>query len=234
MSPAAGPTNVDAPTIVLLHGFPTSSHQFRNLIPLLAHKSRVVAPDYPGYGFTEVPAERKYEYTFASLTTTFEPVRRRPGAPEVRDLHIRLRRKPSPFRPVPLTSTLTPPRPARQAPVGYRFALAHPTRITAIIAQNGNMYKEGAAPMEQATPTACPHQCRAVPAVPRVLRTSGVPVLAIWGENDTIFVKAGAEAYRKDAKVLEMKYVENGHFALKTNEELFAEEIQGFLEKHVE
>lgn len=64
----AGPTN--APAVVLLHGYPTSSHMFRNLIPLLATRYRVVAPDLPGFGFTRVPAERGYRYTFASLAQT--------------------------------------------------------------------------------------------------------------------------------------------------------------------
>src|SRR5687768_6898772 len=64
----AGPK--DAPVILLLHGFPSSSHQFRNLIPLLSHKYRVVAPDLPGFGFTEVPAERQYKYTFENIATS--------------------------------------------------------------------------------------------------------------------------------------------------------------------
>src|SRR5213592_3770298 len=62
----------DAPAILLMHGFPTSSHMFRDLIPLLATKYRVIAPDMPGFGFTEVPAERKYEYTFDNLAQTME------------------------------------------------------------------------------------------------------------------------------------------------------------------
>ena len=61
----AGPE--DAPVLLLLHGFPSSSHMFRNLIPLLATKYRVIAPDLPGFGFTEVPAERNYRYSFDSL-----------------------------------------------------------------------------------------------------------------------------------------------------------------------
>jgi pimeloyl-ACP methyl ester carboxylesterase len=60
----------DAPTILLLHGFPTSSHQFRNLNPLLSHKYHVLAPDLPRFGFTTVPSSRDYTYTFASLTST--------------------------------------------------------------------------------------------------------------------------------------------------------------------
>jgi pimeloyl-ACP methyl ester carboxylesterase len=67
---SAGPPT--APVLLLLHGFPSSSFQFRELIPLLASKFRVLAPDLPGFGFTDVPAERKYQYTFDSLSLTIE------------------------------------------------------------------------------------------------------------------------------------------------------------------
>ena len=67
---SAGPPT--APVLLLLHGFPSSSFQFRDLIPLLASKFRVLAPDLPGFGFTEVPAERKYQYTFDNLSLTIE------------------------------------------------------------------------------------------------------------------------------------------------------------------
>ena len=69
-APAAAKDVSGLPIIVLLHGFPTSSFQFRNLIPILATKYRVLAPDLPGYGFTVVPEERKYQYNFESITTT--------------------------------------------------------------------------------------------------------------------------------------------------------------------
>jgi pimeloyl-ACP methyl ester carboxylesterase len=67
---SAGPPT--APVLLLLHGFPASSFQFRELIPLLASKFRLLAPDLPGFGFTEVPTERKYQYTFDSLSLTIE------------------------------------------------------------------------------------------------------------------------------------------------------------------
>ncbi|TXI81194.1 MAG: alpha/beta fold hydrolase, partial [Cupriavidus sp.] len=66
----AGPS--DAPVVLLLHGFPSSSHMYRHLIPLLATRYRVIAPDLPGFGFSEVPAERGYTYDFASLARTVE------------------------------------------------------------------------------------------------------------------------------------------------------------------
>lgn len=67
---SAGSTS--SPVLLLPHGFPSSSHMFRNLIPLLSSRYRVIAPDLPGFGFSELPAGRKYEYTFSNMTTTIE------------------------------------------------------------------------------------------------------------------------------------------------------------------
>jgi pimeloyl-ACP methyl ester carboxylesterase len=109
-----------APVVLLLHGFPTSSFMFRELIPRLADKYRVIAPDLPGFGFTEVPGERKYIYSFDALAVTV-------GA---------------------FTEALGLSRYALYvfdygAPTGFRLAMAHPERVTAIVSQNGNAYEEG-------------------------------------------------------------------------------------------
>jgi pimeloyl-ACP methyl ester carboxylesterase len=109
-----------APVVLLLHGFPASSFMFRELIPRLATDYRVIAPDIPGFGFTEVPAERKYVYSFDGLATTIEA----------------------------FTEALKIDRYAIYvfdygAPIGFRLAMAHPDRITAIVSQNGNAYAEG-------------------------------------------------------------------------------------------
>lgn len=114
----AGPAN--APVILLMHGFPASSFQYRELIPRLADKYRVIAPDLPGFGFTEVPAERGYTYSFDNLAKTMEA----------------------------FTEALHLSRYALYvfdygAPTGFRLAMAHPERVTAIISQNGNAYEEG-------------------------------------------------------------------------------------------
>jgi pimeloyl-ACP methyl ester carboxylesterase len=114
----AGPTN--APVVLLLHGFPTSSFQYRELIPRLADNYRVIAPDLPGFGFTEVPPARSYKYTFDALANTV----------------------------LAFTDTLQLQRYALYifdygAPTGLRLAMAHPERVTAIVSQNGNAYEEG-------------------------------------------------------------------------------------------
>ncbi|KAI1789582.1 alpha/beta-hydrolase [Ganoderma leucocontextum] len=108
------------PIIVLLHGFPSSSFQFRNLIPILATQYRVVAPDLPGYGFTVVPEGRKYQYTFESITNTIAGFL---DALEIKKFSVYA------FD--------------YGAPTAWRLALQRPKAITAIISQNGNAYEEG-------------------------------------------------------------------------------------------
>jgi pimeloyl-ACP methyl ester carboxylesterase len=114
----AGPA--DAPVILLLHGYPTSSHMFRHLMPRLASSFRLIAPDLPGFGFTEVPSERNYRYTFDNLAVTVnafvEALNLKRYAVYVFDYG---------------------------APTGFRLAVAHPERVTAIISQNGNGYVDG-------------------------------------------------------------------------------------------
>ncbi|NYF78719.1 alpha/beta fold hydrolase [Granulicella arctica] len=114
----AGPQ--DGPVVLLLHGFPTSSFQYRELIPRLADRYRVIAPDLPGFGFTEVPEQRGYVYSFDSLATTMgkftETLKLKQYALYVFDYG---------------------------APTGFRLAMAHPERVTAIVSQNGNAYEEG-------------------------------------------------------------------------------------------
>jgi pimeloyl-ACP methyl ester carboxylesterase len=114
----AGPSA--APVVLLLHGFPTSSHMFRNLIPALADRYRVIAPDYPGYGQSEMPDRAKFAYTFDRFAELVDGLLDAIGvkayAMYVMDYG---------------------------APVGWRLALKHPERITGLIVQNGNAYEEG-------------------------------------------------------------------------------------------
>src|SRR6516164_6116715 len=109
-----------APVVLLLHGFPTSSFMFRELIPRLATDYRVIAPDLPGFGFTEVPPEHKYSYSFDRLALTMDAF--------MRALKI------------DLCAIYVFDY---GAPTGFRLAMAHPDRITAIVSQNGNAYEEG-------------------------------------------------------------------------------------------
>jgi pimeloyl-ACP methyl ester carboxylesterase len=114
----AGPK--DAPAILLLHGFPTSSQMFRNLIPRLADKYRVIAPDYPGFGHSSMPPRDKFAYTFDNLAKVIDEFTETVGLTKYA-LYVQ----------------------DYGAPVGYRLASQHPDRITAIVVQNGNAYDEG-------------------------------------------------------------------------------------------
>ncbi len=114
----AGPA--DAPTVLLLHGFPTSSQMFRNLIPALADRYHVIAPDYPGFGHSSMPAHDKFAYTFDNLASVMEKFTEKVGLKSYA-LYVQ----------------------DYGAPVGYRLAVAHPERVTAIVVQNGNAYDEG-------------------------------------------------------------------------------------------
>jgi pimeloyl-ACP methyl ester carboxylesterase len=114
----AGPR--DAPVLLLLHGFPTSSQMFRNLIPLMSAEYRVIAPDYPGYGQSDMPDRTQFSYTFENYANIVDKLTRQIGADSyavyVMDYG---------------------------APVGFRLAVKNPDRVTAFVVQNGNAYEEG-------------------------------------------------------------------------------------------
>ncbi|HLG84120.1 MAG TPA: alpha/beta hydrolase [Bradyrhizobium sp.] len=114
----AGPK--DAPTVLLLHGFPSSSFQYRNLIPALADRYHVIAPDYPGFGSSSAPDHTRFAYTFAHLTDVTEALLGQLGVTSY-TIYIQ----------------------DYGAPVGLRLALRHPDRVTGLIVQNGNAYKDG-------------------------------------------------------------------------------------------
>jgi pimeloyl-ACP methyl ester carboxylesterase len=258
----AGPA--DAPTIVLLHGFPTSSHMYRHLIPALADRYHVVAPDYLGAGASDAPPVSEFTYTFDALPELTLGLLDQLGLTKFA-LYIQ----------------------DFGSPVGLRIATANPGRVTAIVTQNGNAYVEGlgaglpqrlaageltdadlhamvtleatkgqylggspdpelvspdvwihdqalldrpgAAEIQMALLADYHHNIGLYPKFHEYFRTSQVPVLAVWGGNDEIFVADGARAYARDLPDAEIHLLDAGHFALETHLDAIAGYIRGFL-----
>ena len=261
----------DAPAIVLLHGFPTSSFMFRDLIPRLADRHHVIAPDHLGFGYSDAPSVAEFDYSFDALTDLTEGLLDQLGltryAIYVQDYG---------------------------APIGWRLALRRPQAISAIVTQNGNGYDEGfiqsfwttvwdyqreeTAETEAAIRTALDvesikwqyltgvpdetlvspdtwtHDAALLarpgndevqlklfrdyatnapmyPALHDYLRTSQVPVLAVWGQGDPIFGPDGARAFGKDAPDAEIHLLTGGHFLLETAGHEVAELIRAFLQR---
>ncbi|MFD7613843.1 alpha/beta fold hydrolase [Streptomyces sp. NPDC059828] len=267
----AGPA--DAPVLLLLHGFPTSSHMFRELIPLLADRYRVIAPDHLGFGRSATPPADAFGYTFERLASLTDEFTEQLGLTRFA-LYIQ----------------------DYGAPIGLRLALRHPERVTAIITQNGNAYEEGlgaeawapvlamianrTAETEEAvrairsldgitwqylhgvpaellslvSPDSYHHDAALMaregqdaiqldlmgdygsnialyPDLHAYFRESQVPLLAVWGANDAVFVPAGAEAYRRDLPDAEVHLLPTGHFALETHTPEIAALIDDFLKR---
>jgi pimeloyl-ACP methyl ester carboxylesterase len=259
----------DAPAVVLLHGFPTSSSMFRRLIPELADRYRMIAPDLLGFGLSDAPGVDAFDYTFDALSSLTAGLLHTVGvhryAMYVQDYG---------------------------APVGWRLALADPEAITAIITQNGNGYDEGfvegfwktvwdyqsapgpetEAPVRDflsldatrwqyltgvsdetlVDPDAWHHDyallCRPgndliqlalfrdyasnppmYPQLHAYFRSTGVPLLAVWGRGDEIFGPAGATAFATDLPGAEIHLLEGGHFLLESALDEVVSLIRGFL-----
>ncbi|MEU3599103.1 alpha/beta hydrolase [Streptomyces sp. NPDC006798] len=263
----AGPA--DAPAIVLLHGYPTSSFMFRELIPLLADDYRVIAPDYLGFGHSDAPPVSEFDYTFEALTDLTSALLDQLGLDRYA-LYVQ----------------------DYGAPIGWRLALKHPERISALVTQNGNGYEGGfvdsfwaglwayganpgpdTEPAVRAalspdsirwqylhgvpdpslvSPDTWEHDIALVsregndeiqlalfrdyrnnrplyPLLHEFLRTSGVPVLAVWGRNDEIFAPEGARAFARDAEDAEVHLINGGHFLLESHLDVVAGYLRGFL-----
>jgi pimeloyl-ACP methyl ester carboxylesterase len=250
---AGDPTD---PTLVLLHGFPTSSYMFRNLVPALADRYHLIAPDHLGFGLSDAPSVDEFDYTFDALTELTEGLLHAIGVDQyaiyVQDYG---------------------------APIGWRLALHNPSAITAIISQSGNAYDAGfvesfwktvrayqdqpdaenesavrqfltldatrwqyltgVADETLVNPESWHHDYALIsrpgndlvqltlfrdyatnaPLYPRVheyFRTSGVPLLAVWGRGDEIFGPAGAEAFADDLPDADIHLLDGGHFLLES------------------
>jgi pimeloyl-ACP methyl ester carboxylesterase len=250
----AGPK--DAPVLLLLHGFPTSSHMFRNLIPQLADRYRVIAPDYPGFGQSAMPNRANFAYTFDNYAQVVDKLIHQLG---VRRFALYVM--------------------DYGAPIGFRLASKDPERVTALIVQNGNAYNEGLQqfwdPIKAYWTTGGSTEREAIRWLTSIKATrwqytNGVkdvsllspdtwtvdqalldrpgnaeiqldlfydyrtniplyplwqayfrkhkpPTLIVWGQNDAIFVAAGAAPFRRDIPNAEVHLFDTGHFALETH-----------------
>lgn len=244
----------DAPTIVLLHGFPSSSHMYRDLIPRLAGRFHVIAPDYPGFGYSDMPKPGDYEYTFTNISKTMdgllEQLKARKYVLYMQDYG---------------------------GPVGLQIATAHPERVRGLVVQNANLYMDGvsetvakvflplwkaqndetigvARNFLKAETTRFQYVAGAKNAAAlnpdawtldqalldrpgndtiqlallvdyrnnvakyeewqQYLRAQQPKTLVVWGKGDPFFTVAGAEAFKRDLKQVEVHYFDAGHFAL--------------------
>jgi len=265
-----GPANVfyreagtqGQPVLLLLHGFANSSHYFRHLMPKLAGRFHLIAPDLPSFGFTTIEEGAGYQFTFAGLTKTIQDF--------LNELSLRR------FAMYVFDYG---------APIGFNLALANSDSITAIVSQNGNAYEEGLgagpwAPLRAywrqpspairetikermsldgvreayfqgvSDPTTIEPEAywldaallarqgmmdlqadlkldyksniERYPLYQQYLRTYRPPLLAMWGKNDTFFIPAGAEAFKRDVPKADVRFLDAGHFALETNVDDFA------------
>ena len=265
---AGDPAN---PTLLLLHGFPSSSQMFRNLIPALSDRYHLVAPDYPGFGQSSFPSRDQFDYTFERIYQVILKFVDTIGL-DAFSIYIQ----------------------DYGAPIGLRIAQRNPDRVQAIITQSGNAYTEGFTPFwdrlfahaqdraaneasvreyltHEATEWQWTHGTRNpesispdtweldyryldrpgnrevqlelfydyqfnlddYPAFHEYFRERKPPVLIVWGKNDEIFGRAGAEAYLRDLPEAELHLLDTGHFALEEDGDVIAEKIREFLGRHV-
>ncbi len=265
----AGPA--DAPVLVLLHGYPTSSFMYRELIPQLAGRYRVIAPDHLGFGFSDAPPAEEFPYTFDAIAEITAHLLAQLGLARfailVQDYG---------------------------APVGWRLALREDLEVTAVVSQNGNAYEEGFAPgfwdplwayaaqpgPDTETPVRAALGYEAIrwqythglaepdlvapetwtqdlamvsrpgndqvqlalfrdyannrtlyPRIQRWFRTTGVPLLAVWGANDEIFLPEGARAFSRDLPEAKVHLLDAGHFALASHLDEIVPLVLDFLDR---
>ena len=254
------------PVMLLLHGFPSASHMFRDLMPLLSEKFRLIAPDYPGFGQSDAPLRDEFDYTFDNLADVMNKFIRQLDIPQFY-LYV--------FD--------------YGAPIGFRIAKSSPDKILGIVSQNGNIYEEGLGEKWQdrmeywARPTLAKREAYKQAFAPKTIisqyldgtmrervspdgytldiaytqseeyaerqsdlifdyrnnvakygefqqyiREYQPKILAVWGKNDVSFIPQGANAFKKDAKNVEIHLLDTGHFALETHAAEIAQMISNY------
>ena len=263
--------NKNNPTLVLLHGFPSSSHQYRKVLSQLSDSYHLIAPDYPGFGESDFPTREAYEYTFDNLANTIDSF----------------------LQQLQLESYTLMIQDYGGAPIGFRIATKHPEKVKGIINQNGNAYEEGLGEAWASTRALWANRnedtekallgvfsleglkwqythgvrnpenvnpdtwnldylrlsrpgahkvnidlfydyqnnIKLYPKWQKYLREHRPPVLIVWGKNDAFFPESGAEAFKKDANIIDYNIYDTGHFALEEEGELIIAKIRAFMKK---
>ena len=267
----AGPT--DAPVVLLLHGYPSSSFMFRQLIPILSDRYRVIAPDYPGFGYSDAPPPERFAYTFDHLADVVQAFTEALGLTRYA-LYMQ----------------------DYGGPVGLRLAERAPEKVSALIVQNANAYEDGVTPdlrrivlrlwtdrsaeavaaiqplfelpatkaqfldgepdpalvspdawhvgqwgMERPGNKAIQFALQAnygsnperYDAWHRYFREHQPPTLVAWGKGDRVFAAAGAHAYARDLKDIEIHMLDAGHFALEAHHREIGALVRDFLARKV-
>jgi pimeloyl-ACP methyl ester carboxylesterase len=244
----------DHPTIVLLHGLPSSSHMYRDLMQTLSNRFHLIAPDYPGFGNSDTPPIDQFEYSFDRLAEITEHWLKTLALNRF-SLYVQ----------------------DYGAPIGFRIAARHPEWIQALIVQNGNAYEEGLTPawkafrdlwsdrtfytagtrdlthinpdnwnidqsfLDRPQNTAAQlelfydyrNNLKRYPQWHEYFRQHQPPTLIVWGKNDPFFSVEGAEAFQRDLPNAELHLLDTGHFALEEEREAIAHHIARFVPAHI-
>ncbi len=199
-----------APAILLLHGFPTSSHMFRNLIPALSDRYHMVAPDLPGFGFSDAPDRKQFRYTFENLAKTIDKFTQT-NAENRAALREFLKPEATKWQysyGVQDTTLL--------APEAYELD-------SALLSRPGNDEIQLDLFLDYASNVAL------YPKFQAYFRTTRPPLLAVWGKSDPFFLPPGAEAFKRDNPEAEVRFFDTGHFALETHAQDIGAAINDFL-----
>jgi pimeloyl-ACP methyl ester carboxylesterase len=201
-----------APKLVLLHGFPSSSHQYRNLIPSLAERFHVVAPDYPGFGNSAAPDPREFAYTFDRLSEITEAFLTKVGFSRF-GLYVQ----------------------DYGGPVGFRIVTRRPDSLEWLIVQNSNAYEVGfTAAWDGLRNAYWKGKTPEVEAQLQAFLKKRQPKTVIfWGQDDIFFTREGGEAYLRDLPRAEMHRLDSGHFAVEDSAPYITEKIIAFHAREV-
>src|SRR6266850_277659 len=215
----AGPA--DAPKLLLLHGFPSAGHMFRDLIPLLADRFHIVAPNLPGFGQSAMPPRGTFEYTFDNISRVIDRFS------EVWSSIKAYWQDPSPANRKALRAFLTPETTRWQ----YTHGVPDPTMVSPDGQNLDNFYlaRPGADEVQLDFFGDYKSNVALYPSFQEYFRTHKPPLLAVWGKNDPFFVPPGAEAFKRDNPRAVVRFFDTGHFALETHAREIADSIRDFL-----